>query len=395
MIARMARMRGRSRPLPLPTFLFLALCLLPASVAAEDSLILSDGTIENGTLAGCTADICTLDGATVPRASIYYIGLFAELPPPTPQNPLRDEVHRRDGSVHPGPLLSIDAADVVTENATHPREEVAWIWLTPRLQGQGQAAPPTSTTDPGAAEQQPTYEWDGTIRVENHYDGSEGRHLWRAEYRVRFVEVPYGTDIRTFPFNHIVAEEVAYEFHADQNWDHGSYAPAANAAGKIYSGDVTMRGVARGLLRGDRLRDGDGLRGDIGRLAEPLPTPHVPPASFASEEEYQRYLTNAEVPSEPGWYVIDVVFNFPPPEKRALYEGIERGGLEPRFGDPDFDFVHWIPPFMPDGTRVIGRLAAPDQADVRGGFTFPFQGVGGLGDRAQLTVEWSFARTRQ
>ncbi len=370
--------------------------LVPGRAPAEDTLIVTDG-MRTGSVDGYAGGVCTFDGTAVPRGSIYYIGLDAELPPPAPQDPMRDEVYLRNGTVHPGPLVSIDADKVVTENDSHARKQVAWIWLTPRLPGQGQAVPPTATTDP-AAEQQPTYEWDGTIRVENRYDGSEGRHLWRAEYRVRFVEVPYGMDIHTFPFNDIVAEDFAYEIHADQNWNRNTYAPATNAAGKIYMGEVTMQGVARGQLRGDRLRDGDVLRGDIGRLAGPLPTADAPLASFASEQEYQQYLSDAEVSGEPGWYVIGIAFNFAAPEKRALYNGIERGGREPRVGgpsgDPDVDFLHWIPPFMPDGTQVIGRLGAPDQADVRGDLTFPFQGPGGLGDRAQLSVEWSFTRTR-
>jgi hypothetical protein len=121
------------------------------------------------------------------------IGLDAELPPPAPQDGTRDEVHLRDGSVQPGPLMSIDATNVVTAGAVHPRKLVAWIWLTPLIpgQGQGQAAPSTTTADGDADEKKDrlAYEWEGTIRVENRYnDAKYGRHRWQAEYRVKFLE---------------------------------------------------------------------------------------------------------------------------------------------------------------------------------------------------------------
>jgi hypothetical protein len=51
-----------------------------------------------------------LDSASIPRQSIFMIGLGdPPLPPPRVRNPLQDELHLRDGSIHPGPLVSLDA----------------------------------------------------------------------------------------------------------------------------------------------------------------------------------------------------------------------------------------------------------------------------------------------
>jgi hypothetical protein len=369
---------------------------------AEDTLLLTNG-MRTGSVEGCAGDVCTFDGAPVPRTSIYYIGLDAELPPPTPQDPIRDEVHLRDGSIHPGPLVSIDADNVVTEGATHQRKEVAWIWLTPRLGGQGQAAPA-----PIPEEEGPTYEWNGTVTVENRYSGEAGRHLWKAEYRVKFLEVPDGAtpggDGTDYPSAAFIPLDLAYGFHADQNWDRGAFTLQTNAAGEIIYADVTMRGAASGRLGGERMRDGGrygryGIYGNMVQILTPLPATQEVPESLASGFDYTDYSDKVSQPVEPGWYVI-WVGRFPyesPQERRAYYRGIERGGREPPFfPDPDEDFLHWIPSHMDGAVAVIGRLDHPDQAEVRGRHTYPEQGPGGSEDRdrERITIEWSFTRTR-
>ena len=373
--------------------------LVSVRAHAEDTLFLADG-MRTGSVEGYSGGVCLFDGAPVPRASIYYIGLDAELPPPQPQDPMRDEVYLRDGSVHPGPLVSIDAGTVVTENASHPRGEVAWIWLTPVLPGQGQTAPSTTTGEEEEEKDAPTYEWEGTVTVENRYNGSEGRHLWQAEYRVKFFEVPRGVtpgrDGRDYPDADVLPLDLAYEIHADQNWDRGGYSVYTNAAGEILHADVTMFGMASGRLSGDRLRE-NGLYGNIVRILTPLPPAQEVPESLAHPFDYYDYGNKVSQPVEPGWYVI-YVGHFPgdsPQEKRAHYRGIERGGREPPFfDDPDEDFLHWMPSGM-GGESVIGRLDHPDQAEVRGRHVFPAQGPGASEDRLQITIEWSFTRTRQ
>jgi hypothetical protein len=379
--------------------------LATGRVAAQDMLVLASG-VRTGTAEGYADEICKFEDTAVPRASIYFIGLDARLPMPTPQNPMRDEVHLRDGSVHPGRLVSIDAGSVVTENASYPRRDVAWIWLTPVPRGEGgeeQAVPPP-TVSGSEEETGPTYEWEGTVTVENRYSGSEGRHLWHAEYQVKLLEVPRGStlgrDLTTrFPSADIVPVDLVYRLQADQAWDRGGYALQTNAAGTIIYADVTMRGTANGRLDGDRLRTRGGLGGSIVRLEAPLPDAQGLSASLASANDYYRYSENVSNPVEPGWYQV-FIGSFPhdsPRDWRAYYRGIERGGQMPPFfpNDADEEVLHWIPSYMPEGTQLIGRLSDPDQTAVRGRHSFPAQGPGGPEDREQITIEWSFTRTRQ
>jgi hypothetical protein len=400
---------GLRRDLPLARALLLALvviasALVTARAAAEDMLVLTSG-VRTGTLADYANGICTFDDAAIPRASIYFIGLDAKPPVPTPQDPMQDEVHLRDGAVRSGRLLSIDADQVVTETASFARGQVDWIWLTP-AQGEGssgQAVPPATTSD-AEEEAGPTYAWEGTVKVENRYNGGEGRHLWQAEYRAKFLEVPRGStlgrDLTTkYPTADIVPVELVYRLQADQAWDRGGFALQTNAAGKIVYADVTMRGEASGQIAGDRMRAGGGIGGGILLLRAPLSGAPDLPESLASASDYHRSSDNVRTPVEPGWYEI-IIGGFPhdtPREHRTYYRGIERGGQMPPFfpNDADEELLHWIPSYMPDGTVLIGRLSDPDQTAVRGRHSFPAQGPGGPEDREQITIEWSFTRTRQ
>jgi hypothetical protein len=383
------------------TLFVTASALVSGRAHAEDTLWATDG-MRTGTVEGYAGGICTFDGAAIPCASIYYIGLDAGLSPPAPQDPMRDEVHLRDGSVHAGPLVSIDADNVATESASFARKEVAWIWLTPMLGGQGQTAPSTTAEEEGA----PTYEWAGTVTIENRYNGEVGRHLWQAEYRVKFLEVPEGATSgragNNYPTAYFRPIDLSYAFHADQNWDRGSHALQTNAAGEIIYADVTMRGTASGRLDRDEMLDGPygryGAYGNMVRILTPLPATQEVPESLVSGFDYYDYADNIREPVEAGWYVI-YVGHFPydsPQERRAYYRGIERGGREPpAFPDPDEDFLHWIPSGM-HGETLIGRLDRPEQAEVRGRHTYPEQGPGGTEDRdrEQITIEWSFTRAR-
>jgi hypothetical protein len=378
----------------------MASALACARAHAEDVLIVTAGGVKTGTLEGCSGGVCTLDGAAIPRASIYYIGLDAELPPPAPQDGTRDEVHLRDGSVQPGPLISIDASNVVTAGAIHPRKLVAWIWLTPLTpgRGQGQAAPSTTTADGEADEKKdrPTYEWEGTIRVENRYNDTKyGRHRWQAEYRVKFLEVnpegPYPSPDsgRLISNNRLEPLELGYEYHADQAW-------------QVWLNDdlmktISMHGQASGHSQGGSPDNGIVISGTIWGLYEPWAEPHRAPSSFASLADAGSYASDhwAAAP-EPGWYHFDVEIWGTETERRALYDGIERGGTYwADHLDANRNFLDNIPVCMPTPTWITGRLDRPDQSEVHGGFTYPYRSGDDTAETPnEITVEWSFMRTR-
>jgi hypothetical protein len=390
------------RNLPLVRTLLLALVVMTSAVVsgratAEDVLVLAGG-VRNGTLAGYADDVCRFDDAAIPRASIYFIGLDAKLPPPQPQDPLRDEVHLRDGSVHPGHLLTIDGDTVVTETASHTRKEVAWIWLTPTPQGQaapqGQARPPAT-----AREKQPTYTWDGTIHVENRYDDARhGRHHWQAEYRIKLLEVDNQTSLAGpasgpwIPIKDLEPQQLDYEIQADQTWLREPLAGVTKT--------ITMHGTATGRLSGADFTGYRYLKGTMTAITAPLDASYQPPHAFASyipelSDHYHAAQDRAFNAGEPGWYFLEMRFKDSPyAETRALYAGIERGGTMPLLtADPDQDFVFNTPNWMPDITYIAGRLEHPEQADVRGGFTLRFEMQDGAPQ--QIAVEWSFTRTRQ
>jgi hypothetical protein len=371
-------------------------------------LIGVDG-MRTGSVEGYASGVCTFDGAAVPRASIYFIGLDAELPVPTPQNYMRDEVHLRDGSVHPGPLVAIDADNVATENASYPRKQVVWIWLTPMLGGQGQAVPSTTGEEDTAEEERPSYAWAGVIKVENRYSGRTGRHLWQAEYRVKLLEVPtnsskparYPSTI-SFPTNNLEPVDLAYEITADQNWDGEGY-KYNYMWSRVVNGNVTMRGRASGGISGQTLADSRVLVGDVLRLDAPAAGPQEPTTGIATEAAYDEYRENYHSPSEPGWYFISIGFvghamdhggeTGSPAELLSIYDGIVRGGsMPPTGGDPYGDFVHWIPAYG-SNVDLVGRLDDPEQAEVRGALSFSRDGNVGPGEH--ITIEWSFTRTRQ
>jgi hypothetical protein len=400
--------------LPVLRTLLLALvvttsALVPSRAHAEDTLFLADG-IRKGSVEGYSGGVCIFDGASVPRASIYFIGLDAELPPPALQDPIRDEVHLRDGSVHPGPLVSIDVDNVATESASFARKDVAWIWLTPLLGGQGQAAPSTTATEKDEEEERPSYAWAGIIKVENRYDGRVGRHQWQAEYRLKLLEVPTNSSkpgryplAVSFPTNNLEPIELEYEILADQNWDGEGYKVAYGANNVLISGDVTMRGHAGGRISGQTLVNSRVLLGDLLRLDAPATVPQPPTAGIATEADYNRYQENVHSPAEPGWYYISIGFGGhdmdyggetgPPARLLSVYDGIVRGGLHPPFfDDPYLDLVHWIPAYGSD-VVLVGRLDDPDQAEVRGALSFSRDGNVGPGEH--ITIEWSFMRTRQ
>lgn len=109
--------------------LALAAGVAPAPAEARDLLILRT-ELRQGELSSCDATACRLDGSTIPRRDIVWIGLGdPSLPSPAVRNPLADELHLRDGTVQPGPLVSLGARRVVTPSRAYERGEVRWIYL--------------------------------------------------------------------------------------------------------------------------------------------------------------------------------------------------------------------------------------------------------------------------
>lgn len=262
----------------------------------------------------------------------------------------------------------------------------------------------------GEEASQATYVWEGTIDVENRYNGTQGRHKWTGEYKVKFLEVPstsqrpgriIGQDFR---INDFIPQELIYTIHADHNWDKDAWGPKQTASGAIEYHDVTYSGVAQGRVTaadGLNVNDLRYLLGDLNRLDSPHSGSSDNHHDFASYEEYASYLENAAAPLEQGWFNMSIGFigwartdeseAQGRKRQRDMYKGIDRGGREPMFfEDPNADFIHWIPAFSPDGINVVGRLDSPDQREVSGSYSFPF---GGPDDSQMISMKWFFTRT--
>lgn len=162
----------------LPLMGLIAMLASGCGKSGRDTLILVDGSTRTGSLERCTAELCVFDGQNVPEATIVYIGLRADMPPPPPRDPGRDEVHRTDKSIHPGPLVSIDAANVVAAS-THPREQVAWIYLT-------RAGPPGDRASGGDdCDRREVFLYD--VLVAGEKSGSETKQGWEGEFAFSYV----------------------------------------------------------------------------------------------------------------------------------------------------------------------------------------------------------------
>jgi len=159
-----------------------------------------------------------------------------------------------------------------------------------------------------------------------------------------------------------------------------------------------MLGAASGAFDAQQLAEGRVVLGDILELKAPARGGSPAAADFASFAAYAAYLGR---PAQPGAYQINLGFiNYrqdgPWSLVRNLYRGIDRSGSERlAFDTADHDFIHWVAPNMPDGTNIVGQLQTPDQAEVKGGYSFPIDGGAAAGgdDAQRVTVRWSFRRT--
>jgi hypothetical protein len=188
--------------------LALAAGVAPAPVEARDLLVLRT-ELRRGELLSCDATACRLGNATIPRHDIVLIGLDdPPLPAPSIRNPVQDELHLRDGSVRPGPLVSLDARRVVTPVRAYERREVRWIYLAPSpagSAGDGGAAGGGGGVGGGAGGEDGTCGfWLGTVGrrgVDRHSDsdslGAVTRltRTVRTVYTVRLREGPRSGDL--------------------------------------------------------------------------------------------------------------------------------------------------------------------------------------------------------
>ena len=358
----------------------------PGWGSLRDTLILGNGT-QTGALASCDAAACILDGNVVSRALIRWIGLQAPDLPPDVEGSAFDEVFLADGSVKPGPLLSVSAEDVETASARFPRPAVRWIRLAHTANGVGGSSLPSGSATPAPAG---SFVWEGTIRVESRFaDETRGRHHWKARYRVKLLEIgggdpspsPKGRPTANRPLEPL---ELRYELEADQSHQQWPQTDVMQT--------IVMRGSASGELRGDDLSFFS--RGSVWELYETEP-PLARPASFASVAEAMDF--GRDIHTEPGWYSFTVEFPAEEAKRRALYRGIDLSGS---WWDErpitDASYLASIPPTMPTPTRIYGRLESPDQAKVRGAFTYDYRSGDDMSETPhQISVEWELTRTRQ
>jgi hypothetical protein len=354
----------------------------PGAAGIRDVLILRSGEMKEGALQGCTPQDCTFGGSPVRRDAIVLIGLrIGALSPPQVRDPQQDEVHLVDRSIESGTLLTIDAARVVTERRAVPRGRVAWIYLATRTSEPAGAA---------AAKDFPLYVWEGRVEVENRFQGRtlavdvHGRHLWQGVYDVRFREAAGGAaepDAAGRPLPVLAFVPVALTYTIRVLDHHHEY--------DHRWGDVVMQGEARGGLADAALDEA--LQGRLGRLDAPVAAPAGAPPSFPTWSAFHAFLGQA---ARPGCYLVTLAFRGAPPEKRALYRGIQRTGSAPITPDPDQDFLRVMPAYMPDGINVQGCLDRPDQAEARGAYTFPGNDPNAWPEVPQITIRWSFARRR-
>lgn len=371
--------------------LFLAALAASAAHAANDLLILRDGTQRRGNLQWCNTQACMLGEEQIPQASLLWIGFDgARAPAPKPRNGAQNELHLRSGSVQAAQIIALDPDKVYTERGEQPRKGVAWIHLVPPPRGAGGAA---ASSQAGGAEPRfgKAYVWEGRVEVENTYNGQNGRHRWHAEYDLRLLESPsernsFSRDnLRGFNFEPL---QLRYRISADQQHDRGAYAKY----------DVRMLGSASGAFGAKELVEGRVVLGDLQELKAPARAGGPAPGAFPSFAAYAEFQGQ---PPQPGGYHISIGFiNFrqggPWSRVRNLYRGIDRtGSARLAFDTADQDFIHWVPASMPDGTFLIGRLDAPDQAEVKGSLSYPIDGGAAAGgdDAQRVTVRWSFRRT--
>jgi hypothetical protein len=103
----------------------------PSAGPRRDVLILRASGSQAGQLQGCTGATCSFSGRPHSRPEILMLGLAvtASDAPPAIADPFLDAVYLRNAGVVKSKLVSIDARQVVTEQGSYPRADVAWVFL--------------------------------------------------------------------------------------------------------------------------------------------------------------------------------------------------------------------------------------------------------------------------
>ncbi|HKI87079.1 MAG TPA: hypothetical protein VKA53_10075, partial [Thermoanaerobaculia bacterium] len=214
----------------------------------SDVLIFESGERMSGKLKACVGNRCQLDSSSVPLATIVWIGFEeGERQTPKVEDPARDELHLRDGSVKSGHLLGISLGVVALQEGSYDRTDVAWLHLGGRSEppkptaeaGQeagGDSAPASTPPPPSSGEATPTppssapppspppsrpslplivgsggvhrgHLWTGTIRVRLRTgSGSSAVIESRSEIKVRMRE--FRTLLKRLDTGKVVGEQI-------------------------------------------------------------------------------------------------------------------------------------------------------------------------------------------
>lgn len=139
---------------------FCAAAGCPGFAPAGDVLVLRSGATIRGELEWCFSGTCLFGNSPFGIESIAWIGLARTDPsPPPPENPDAGEVHRVDGTVRPGDLVSLGDDLVLTDTGGHDRPDVTWIHLVgapeePPQEQVGGAPEPDPAPGPGPTEEE-------------------------------------------------------------------------------------------------------------------------------------------------------------------------------------------------------------------------------------------------
>lgn len=128
------------------------LFLVAAVAAAEDLVVLRDGSSRTGVLQSCSGDRCTLAGSPILTREIAWIGLGQQKQATPAIAPATvDQAVLRDGTTREGSLVGVSLGLVILDGMELARSEVAWIRFADLTAGSADfppaGDPPPSTPD--------------------------------------------------------------------------------------------------------------------------------------------------------------------------------------------------------------------------------------------------------
>jgi hypothetical protein len=274
------------------------------------------------------------------------------------------------------------------------RARVAFVHLAGApVSAQGATEPSETETSKTDKKSPPNYYvWDGSVIVQNKFNGLAGRHDWASEYRLKMCELPQG-DWKG-PKRRFIQIELAYTFHADHDWD-GPYNEDGKGEQRY---DEHYHGMSTGKVSREAFDNRTpiyvtGLLWHIDTSQPPVSVPE----SFAKLADHQAYWKG---PDRLGRYNIDVVSQDPRLGKDSkwpaiIYAGIRHTGRgHPDASHPNHDFTSGLPYAMRMMPRLSGYISDPDQEDVNGAFSYPFTNQHPRDSPEMISVKWSFKRTK-